>query len=148
VPHAKTKREQSLRHYLAAFGVEVAPRVEGERARTAICIAEVLQRIAAERKKRPSVVHVWAPPPAPDSPIVRAVQRLRARRIEVRWSIAPLEESVGPTADGIGDEPATTVREAVEEAVRVRARASRVRGELALRKMGILRARRFIPEHS
>jgi uncharacterized protein (DUF58 family) len=149
VPYARTPRERTLRHYLASFGVEVPPRVDGERDRTAIALAQVLDKICAE-KKRPSLVHVWAPAPPDNSPIVRAVRKLRARHIQVRWSLPPVEQSVGALAlpgDGRSDhadlEPPHSVREAVDDAVRLRARAARIRGETVLRKMGVLRGRRI-----
>jgi uncharacterized protein (DUF58 family) len=166
VPYARTPRERTLRHYLASFGIEVPPRVDGERDRAAVMLAETLEKIAAE-KKRPSIVHVWAPAPPDgtsaasagrgphleDSPIVRAVRKLRARHIAVRWSLPPVEESVGPeparrtegqTAPDLDADtgPPHSVREAVDDAVRVRAKASRIRGEMVLRKMGIVRLRR------
>jgi hypothetical protein len=148
VPYARTPRERTLRHYLASFGIEVPPRVDGERERAAATLALLLEKICAE-KKRPSIVHVWAPAPPEDSPIVRAVRKLRARHIAVRWSLPPVEESVGnePAASKQEDAAALeaapeTVRQAVDEAVRVRARAARIRGEVVLRKMGVMRGRR------
>jgi uncharacterized protein (DUF58 family) len=131
VPHARSPREQALRHYVAAFGMEVPPRTEGERERTEITLAQVLERLATE-KPRPSVVHVWAPPPGRSSPLVHALRLARARRIELRWSAPYFERSVG-------GEPyeATEVGQAVDEAVRVRAHASRVRGERLLRQLGV-----------
>jgi uncharacterized protein (DUF58 family) len=146
VPYAKTPRERTLRHYLASFGIEVPPRVDGERDRAAVTLAEILDKIHGE-KKRPSIVHVWAPPPSETSPVVRAVRKLRARRVAVRWSLPPVEESIGqnPTKageDGVDLDAPASVREAVDDAVRMRARAARVRGEAVLRKLGVLRGHR------
>src|SRR5262249_61123519 len=38
LPYAKAAREQHLRHYLAAFGVEVPPRLDGEREKPDLAI--------------------------------------------------------------------------------------------------------------
>jgi uncharacterized protein (DUF58 family) len=129
LPYAATPREQSLRQYIAAFGVEVPPRAEGERERTEAALTQVLERLAAE-KPRPSVVHVWAPPPSRQSPIIKSIRAVRARRVELRWSVPAFEGSVG-----YGE--ARGVQEAVDEAVRIRARAARERGERLLRSMGV-----------
>src|SRR5262249_54377151 len=74
LPHAATPREQRLRHYLAAFGIEVPPRVDGEREKAEAQLASLLEKIAREKRKKPSIVHVWAPPPGPETDAVeRAV---------------------------------------------------------------------------
>ena len=135
VPFAPTQREQSLRQYLAAFGVESPPRVDGEREKAEVSLASVLEKLAAE-KPRASVVHVWAPPPAKAESVAegigKAVVALRARRIELRWSLPPFEAGVG------GDrERRSAVADVVDDAVRVRARATRARGERLLRKLGV-----------
>jgi uncharacterized protein (DUF58 family) len=136
LPYARTPRERTFRHYLASFGIEVPPRTDGERERTEVSLADALTKLCAE-KQRPSIVHVWAPPPPLDSAVVGAVRKLRGRRVQVRWSVPPFEAS-------IGEEPGSAVRDVVEEAVRIRARASRVRGEDVLRKMGVVR----VPRHA
>jgi hypothetical protein len=136
LPFARTAREQRLRHYLAAFGIEVPPRTEGEREKTDLAIAEALEKLAIDRS-RPSVVYVWAPVPSKATPIARAVSRLRGRHAEVRWTLPPFEESVGASkSDGEPREP-RTVAEAVDAAVRARAVIARQRGERALRKLGV-----------
>jgi uncharacterized protein (DUF58 family) len=149
VPFAKTSREQKFRHYLASFGIEVPPRVEGERERSDAAIAEALEKLGRD-KMRPSLIHVWAPVPAKGTPIARALQRLKARRADVRWTLPAFEDSVGATPRGT-DATATpnvaaasapmSVREAVEIAVRARATVARERGERALRRLGIRPAR-------
>ncbi len=141
VPFAKSQREQRLRHYLAAFGVDVPPRLEGERAKTQAMLLEVLDTLGKE-KKRASIVHVWAPvdaglqggtSPEKLEPLRRVIGRLRARRVEVRWSIPRLEESV----DLGGGGPARPIDEIVVEAVRLRARLAASRAEGALRRAGV-----------
>jgi uncharacterized protein (DUF58 family) len=133
IPYARTAREQRLRHYLAAFGVEVPPRAEGERDKSDLAIADALEKLASD-KSRPSVIYVWAPVPSKGVPIGRAVYRLRARHAEVRWALPPFEESVGGAGDGL-ENPAT-VAEAVAAAVRARAVIARERGARTLRKLG------------
>ena len=133
LPYARTAREQRLRHYLAAFGIEVPPRTEGEREKSDLAIAEALDKLVTD-KSRPSVVYVWAPVPSKATPIGRAVNRLKLRHTEVRWTLPPFEESVGEAAPAAA--PAT-VAEVVAAAVRSRAVVARQRGERALRKLGI-----------
>jgi len=143
LPFARSPRERVLRHYVASFGIEVQPRADGEHERTEKALAGALDRLLAD-KTRPSIVFVWAPPPSPSSPVARSVRKLRARRIEVRWSVPPLEASVGdPTRSPAqpGD-VAGLVREAAEDAVRIRAEVARLRGEAVLRRLGVVRQRR------
>ena len=124
-------REQSLRHYLAAFGIESPPRLEGEREKAELTIAQVLERLVTE-KPRASIVHVWAPAPTRAETAAHAIATLRRRRIEVRWTLPPYEAGVG------SDDPRrNAVADVVEEAVRVRARATRARGERILRRLGV-----------
>jgi uncharacterized protein (DUF58 family) len=138
LPHAPTERERTLRHYLASFGIEVPPRVDGERERTDASIAKILERLLAERE-RPSIVHVWADLPVQEDPLAAAIRRLRAQRVQVRWSIPFAESSIGAARDGSRMDKTSDelVEEAVDEAARVRARALRVRGYRLLRKMAV-----------
>jgi uncharacterized protein (DUF58 family) len=137
-PHAPTARERSLRHYLASFGVEVPPRADGERERTDASIARSLEKIFAERE-RPSIVHVWASLPAREDRLANVLRRFRSRRIEVRWSLPPIEGSIGARGQASRAEktPDELVVEAVDDAVRVRARAMRIRDYRFLRKMAV-----------
>jgi len=131
LPFAPTPREQQLRHYLAAFGIESPPRMDGERERAEGTLASVLDRLATE-KPRASLAHVWAPPPVRPELMARAIRGLRARRIELRWSLPPFEAGVGTQRDR-----RSPVADAVDEAVRMRARATRSRGERLLRRLGV-----------
>jgi uncharacterized protein (DUF58 family) len=131
VPFAHTPREQSLRHYLAAFGIESPPRVDGERERAEITLAQVLDKIAGE-KPRASVVHVWAPPPARAETSARPIATLRRHRTELRWSLPVYDAGVGSDR-----ERRSAVADVVDDAVRIRARASRARGERMLRRLGV-----------
>src|SRR5690606_36920805 len=118
-PQAATPREQRLRHYLAPFGVEVPPSVDGEREKAELELARALDKIAREKRKKPSIVHVWAPAPSPESEALeRAIRRLRARHVEVRWTMPAFEPALetAPT-------DAPTVEDVVRNAVRLRVRA-------------------------
>jgi len=130
LPFAKTQREQRLRHYLASFGVEVPPKLDGERERAETMFLQVLGSLVTE-KKRPSIVHVWARVPERTDDFARALRKLKAKRIAVRWCVPALERSVG------GEGPADPLTNVVEDAVRVRARAVSARAERALRKLGV-----------
>jgi uncharacterized protein (DUF58 family) len=159
LPHARSPREQHLRLYLAAFGVEVPPRADGERDKTEASIAALLDKLTRE-KPRASIVHVFAPAPSGASGVVKSVANLKRRRAEVRWSLpvfelganAPEREPVGPSAQAVaradaagggdghdgGAAGSDAVAAAVGEAVLLRTRASRRRGERALRRMGVV----------
>ncbi|MBX3222748.1 MAG: DUF58 domain-containing protein [Labilithrix sp.] len=140
LPQAASPREQRLRHYLAAFGIEVPPRVDGEREKAETQLAGLLEKIAREKRKKPSIVHVWAPPPGPasdapgDAPasVERAVRKLRARHVEVRWTMPAFEPALEVRAGG-----PEAVADVVRDAVRLRVRASQVRAERAMRSMGV-----------
>src|SRR6185437_9756199 len=76
IPYARAAREQRLRHYLASFGIEVAPRTDGERERADVAVASILDKLSTEKRGRPSIVHVWAPSPAKEGHTARAVRKL------------------------------------------------------------------------
>ncbi len=144
-PFAKTLREQRLRHYLASFGVEVPPRAEGERERAELLTARVLERLLTE-KKRPSVIHMWAPVPTKMDAVRSSLKRLRKRRAEIRWTLPLYEESVGlASASGAAPQPSEKpsvkdtdeISQIVMDAVRLRARASEERAVVMLRKLGV-----------
>jgi uncharacterized protein (DUF58 family) len=135
LPHAATPRERSFRHYLAAFGIEVPPRAEGEVERTSLALAGSIEKLLKE-KLRPSIVHVWAPPPRAGSQLAAALRRARQRRIDVRWIVA------GTREEEAWAQAPTDVRQAVQGAVETRTHAARARGERLLRKLGVrVRAR-------
>jgi uncharacterized protein (DUF58 family) len=131
VPFAPSEREQTLRHYLAAFGIESPPRSEGERDKAENTLSQVLERLATEKPKA-SIVHVWAPAPARAQSMARAIGMLRTHRLELRWTVPPFDAGVGSRRDRRSE-----VADVVDEAVRMRARATRVRAEKALRRMGV-----------
>jgi uncharacterized protein (DUF58 family) len=129
-PHAPSPREEALRQYMAAFGIESPPRTDGERARAEATLLGTLERLKIERP-RPSIVHVWAPPPAHPEAMGRRVAALRSRGAEVRWTLPPFDCGIP------SDSPAGSAAAIAEQAVRWRARVTGERGERILRRMGI-----------
>lgn len=131
MPFARTPREQLLRLYLASFGIESPPRIDGERERAEASLGALFERIATERH-RPSVVHVWAPAPSSRAVVFAGIAKLRARRIVVRWTLPNFEASIpvlGPEAKPF--------QRSVEEAVLLRARSAKKRGVGLLRRWGV-----------
>jgi hypothetical protein len=136
LPQAATPREQRFRHYLAAFGIEVPPRVDGEREKAETQLGMILEKLTQEKRKRPSIVHVWAPPPGPESErLERAVRKLRARHVDVLWTLPAFEPAL-ELPEGAAHVSAT-VEDVVRSAVRLRVRASQARAERAMRGMGV-----------
>jgi uncharacterized protein (DUF58 family) len=128
---AHTPREQVLRDYLAAFGIESPPRLQGEREKTENVLARVLEKLSAH-KPRASLLYVWALPPSRPGATAKAIARLRARSIEVRWRVPPLDAGIGAERDR-----RSAVADVVDDAVRARARAMVLRGERQLRRLGV-----------
>jgi hypothetical protein len=135
LPHARTAREQTLRHYAAAFGIELPPRSDGEREKTEAQLAHLLDKLAL-LKPRATVVHVWAPPPGRGSALLKSIQKLRAQRVTVRWTTPLFEHGIAPLEPQAEGGAIGSVESAVVDAVLVRARASRERGERLLRQVG------------
>ena len=130
LPEGPTQRERVLRQYLAAFGVDSPARSDPERQRTDETLTRMLDRIA-QRKPRASLVHVWSAAPERQNPELRhAVIRLRKGGASVRWITAHQEESVLVLDD-------RAVSRVVADAVVLRSRTARERGERNLRGMGI-----------
>ena len=133
LPFAPSPREQRLRHYLAAFGIEVPPRVDGEREKAEVQLGTVLEKIAAEKKKKPSVVHIWAPPPGAEAEaLAKGMKKLKSRHVELRWTMPSFEPALEMTPGSFA-----TVDEVVKSAVKMRVRASQARAERQLRGLGI-----------
>ena len=126
LPFGATARERALRHYLASFGIESAPRTEGERDKTAATMAQAFDKLLGE-KLRPSIVYAWAPAPEEGSPLAQSVRRLRGRHVDVRW--------VQPAVD-LAPVDLDAVRAADYEAVRARAELAEQRGARILKKLG------------
>ena len=133
VPMADTSRERQLRHYLAAFGIETPPRLDGERDKTEATLAGALDKLAQDKKVRPSILHVFSPAPGATSAVLPALRKLRARRVEIRWSVPPFERAVDAPS---GDAP-KAVRVVIQETLHARALAARERAERGLRRLGV-----------
>jgi uncharacterized protein (DUF58 family) len=129
-PLATTAREQALRRYLACFGVSSPGRTQEDPNRTAAGIIEALERGVSERP-RPSLVYVLArAPEAPSAGLAAALRKLMRRGIAVRWISTSQEAALSGARD---DE----VERAVNDAVTLRARVSRERGERVLGALGV-----------
>ena len=122
-------RESLLRSYLAAFGVSAAPRLEPERPRTDVVLAEALAAHVTNRIS--SLVYVFSP--LPDATRLAllgpALRRSRRSRTQVRWLHAA-ELPALEAAQEVGGELART-------AARLRAETERRAAELGLRRIGI-----------
>jgi uncharacterized protein (DUF58 family) len=136
---APSEREQALRQYLAAFGIESPPRIEGEREKTEKSLLEVFARLVKDAS-RGSIVHVWAPAPSKAAGMAKGIRALRVRRIELRWTLPPIDAGVGS-----GDARRSAVADVVDEAVRLRSHAARTRAERQLRRLGIRVVDRAVP---
>jgi hypothetical protein len=89
----------------------------------------MLMKLMVE-KPRPSIVAIWAPAPAPDGLVARAIRGLRQRRAELRWTLPEVDASIERS------EP-DAVASSVDDAVRIRVRAERARGIVTLRRLGV-----------
>ncbi len=136
-PHAPSSRESKLRRYLAAFGIHAPPRMEPERAKTDVSLAQALRRLLHERP-RPSVVYIWSPPPSYERvpELERTLAAMPTRRLDVRWVCMAAEQSI--------PREGSRLAEPVADALGIRLRIARERGELALRRWG-LRVQRIHP---
>jgi uncharacterized protein (DUF58 family) len=129
LPWAQTDRERTLRHHLACFGISPPPRLEPDRPRTDETLVGVFERLPHERP-RPSLVYVWSTPPESRAAhLVTATRALTRRGVHVSWIPANHEASIQA-----GDGPVSNI---VKDAVVVRARVARERGERILRAIGI-----------
>jgi uncharacterized protein (DUF58 family) len=127
---AATRRERTLRGYLAAFGLGSPARVEPDRPRTDAELARLLVRLGRE-KRRPSLVYLWSPTPDPETrpALDRALGALPRRRFQLNWMGVPLDAGLARDATG--------VTRVVVDTVSLRAQAAVRRGEHALRRLGL-----------
>jgi uncharacterized protein (DUF58 family) len=148
-PVARTPREQTLRRYLASFGVDSPPRADGERKETARELVAAIGRLAKERP-RPSLVHVLANGPEleGEASLRDALIRLRRTGAIVSWSLptfdAALEPPYGLTRRAADPDGSPRPDPAFGDsagpaalAVRVRTRVAVARQERELRKLGV-----------
>ena len=140
-PFAALRRERVLRRYLASFGVSAPARLEPERSRTDLQLAEALRRLGRARP-RPSRIYVWSPAPDPAArpEIRRALLKHPRRRVDLLWIPMQHASSV-PVGEG------ATAR-AVAAAVSLRVQVAEQRGEQALRGLGVAvhRPRRVVAD--
>lgn len=128
-PSGSTERERRLRRYMACFGMESPPRLEPDRPKTDLAMVRALERIA-ELRPRASVVHVVSPAPdEAEEPLAKAVRRLSRRGVRVEWVATRHERSIETSGA-----PWAAI---VADAVAVRARVARERGERVLRRLGV-----------
>ncbi len=127
---APTRRERTLRRYVAAFGLGSPARLEPDRPRTDAELGRLLQKLTRE-KRRPTLVYLWSPAPDPTTrpALERSLRSLPRRRFELRWMSVPLEVGIPTALSGIP--------RVVAETVSLRAHAARRRGEASLRRLGI-----------
>ncbi len=122
--------EARLRSYLAEFGIYSPPRLEPERARTDETITRSLARLLYE-KPRASIVYVWSPAPSAERlpRLEVALAKLPVRRLDVRWIAT--EQAAGIPTEG------SAMAQPVADAIGIRTRVARERGEIALRRWGL-----------
>lgn len=127
---AATRRERTLRSYLAAFGLGSPARIEPDRPRTDAELARLLVRLGRE-KRRPSLVYLWSPTPDPETrpALDRALAGLPRRRFELNWMGVRLDAGIAQGGTGVA--------RVVAETVSLRAQAAVRRGEHALRRLGL-----------
>jgi uncharacterized protein (DUF58 family) len=128
--NAPTSREKRLRRYLSAFGLHAPARLDSERTKTDATIATSLRRVVSERP-RASVVYLWSPTPSFERlpALERVFSRLPLRRLDVRWVCVSAEQSIPTTGSELAGP--------VADALGIRVRIARQRGEAALRHWGL-----------
>jgi uncharacterized protein (DUF58 family) len=149
-PFAKTATEQKLRHYLAAFGVELPPKLAGECARSQVAVVDALARLLTGNE-RPSTVYVWATVPPETSGLAKVARQLRRARVAIRWTIPDVSLGWGEYAETLahaGDDDAhvsfgpratgLTMGEAIRDAAYTRFVVKRRAERRFLRSLGII----------
>ena len=131
-PFAATSRDQRLRHYLAAFGIDVPPSLQGEAPVAGPMLFDVLDLIARDASK-PSSVVIWAPVPKRDERSQRSVAHLKRRHIAIEWRTRDLVHTV--------DRALATVHGPFEESIRnaviARAEVDATRSKERLQALGV-----------
>ena len=125
---------------VAAFGLHSPPRLEPERQQTDGQLARALAKIRTDRP-RASLTYVWSPPPDTfaRAELDRAIQLFPKRQTDLCWISMDHDPSVARDQGALA--------QAVAEAVAIRVRVARARGERALRRLGVrvLRIRASAP---
>lgn len=134
---APSRREQTLRRYLEAFGLGSPARLGSDRAEVDALLSQSLVRLRGERP-RASLVYLWTPPPERGSrtALVEAVTRMRSRRASLIWASVPLHVGI-EAAEGHGGIVGRTLAR--------RSELAQLQAERALRKLGV-QVERLHPE--
>lgn len=127
LPLATSVREQRLRHHLAAFGVEVPPRLSGERDAAEATLARELGRLLEDRRHGLTHLAIFAPAPGGAREIDACLRRARAARVEVTWSLPSFETALARATRGGLD---------AAGAVEARLAATRAAGRARLERLG------------
>ena len=139
ISQAPTPRERSLRRYLAAFGIGSPARVDPERVRVDAELVRLATRLSRERVK-PSQVYLWSDPPDElmRPLLTRALAERKRRGLTWKWIL--MRPALGNELDAsqFEDREAPSPKADVAyDALSLRQKLSRERGERALHRLGI-----------
>jgi uncharacterized protein (DUF58 family) len=129
-PLAPSAREQHLRRYLAAFGLDSPARLEPDRSRTDQLLLQELKRML-QSKPRPDRIVVCSPLPDPQqqAPLLAGLAALPHRGTRIGWLPMRLDRGL--------DDPQAQVTEQVRFALELTARNREQAGTRALGALGI-----------
>ena len=134
-PSRTTPREQALRHYLAAFGIESPPRVDGEREQGRATLAQVLEKLVAEKPRAEHRARLGARPRRGATASRQGHRGDPARAASsVRWSLPRFEAEHRRRAGA--SQPRGRGRRRGGARARARRRAARGRAR-SLRRLGV-----------
>jgi uncharacterized protein (DUF58 family) len=133
LPVAPTPREQKLRHYLSAFGVEAPPRVSGEEAKSSAELARLVAKLAREKSKRPSLTYIFARFDPDNKPLLHSIRALRKQKIELVWSLPAYE----PSLSAVPEKDPRSIASIVHHALKLQVTAKQSRAVRAMRAIGI-----------
>lgn len=124
-PLAPSAREQHLRRYLAAFGLDSPARLEPDRSRTDQLLLSELRHML-QGKPRPDRIIVCSPLPDPmqQAPLLSGLAKLQQRGTRIGW--LPMRADIGL------DDPSAEVTEPVRFALELSARNRERAGARAL----------------
>lgn len=150
-PEGRTVRDAMLRRYLASFGIDSPPRPTSDRRQTSETLVATLSAVGSNRP-RPSLVHVLASAPEPQSlaALGQAVGRIRRGGTLISWALPSFEPGLsapwtrekkpedddenGPPAGETALDPIAPI---AASAVRARALVAQRRSERELVKLGV-----------
>lgn len=129
-PVPKNGVDKALRRYVAAFGINIPPRLEPDREATDARMASVLTELVRE-KPRASVIYVCSPAPNPKqrAELHGVLARLPKRFTRIRWVESSRTDCI-PKPEGV-------VAEAVNDALRLRDEVARNVATAALQGTGV-----------